>query len=66
MIYKYFNMAAAAWLLPFASVLATSVQRRDQDFSWNITALEGYPTIDFSTDSVGSEIVFMYNFTGNP
>jgi hypothetical protein len=54
MIFKYFNMAAAALLVPFASALANSVQRRDQDFSWNITALEGYPTIDFDADSLSN------------
>jgi hypothetical protein len=64
MIFKHSTMAAAAFLLPFPSVALNSVQRRDQDFDWAIHSLEGYPIIDFVADSVGSEIVFMYNFTG--
>jgi hypothetical protein len=65
MIFKYLTVAAAAFLLPASSsAFNVSVERRAQDFSWNITSMDGYPTIDFDADSLGSEIEFKYNFTG--
>jgi hypothetical protein len=65
MIFNSIVMAVAAMLLHSASISASGVvERRDQDFSWNISSLEGYPIIDFDTDTLDSEIVFMYSFTG--
>jgi hypothetical protein len=69
MFMRYLHLAilattAASALSQSAHESADMARQLAGDFDWDIQAEDGYPIIAFDQDNDGSEIIFLYNFTG--